>query len=388
MSRRPRLEPFTDILHARFVARPNRFRVCCALMDGTTVDAFLPNPGRMWELLWPGVILYLVKRPEDRPERKTAYTVVAVEREGHPVFLHTHVTNDVAEYLIESDRIPALHGARIAQREVAVGRSRFDFVVEQDGCAIYLEVKSCTLFGNGVAMFPDAVTDRGRRHLLHLAEMARDGLPTAVLFVIHYPHVDWFMPDYHTDPAFAAALLEVRDTVQVLAAAVEWRSDLTLGPTVKTPAIPWDYIAQECVDRGAYLLDLELAEGTTVAVGELGPIHFERGHYIYVGSAMGGLAARMARHTRKRKKLRWHVDYLRQAATDCTALPIRSSKRIECALAQALTDAGFALGPKRFGSSDCACPGHLFYSPEPPLHRTAIHTVLQQFRMAPPDVSR
>ena len=156
---------FGQTIRATFLERPNRFLGRCNADGLGVVDAFLPNPGRLWELLLPGALLYLYPAtPSEKiypSRRKTNYTVLAVQRNGSPIFLHTHITNQVARYLIERRLIPPLEGAEIVKGEVSHGRSRFDFLLREHGRDLYLEVKSCTLFGNGVAMFPDAVTERG-----------------------------------------------------------------------------------------------------------------------------------------------------------------------------------------------------------------------------------
>jgi sugar fermentation stimulation protein A len=206
-------EPET-YLKARFLRRPNRFLVHCVHNQLGEIQAHLPNPGRLWELLLPGAIVYLKPAAPSQEKgaikRKTQYTAVAVEREGAPVFLHTHDTNQVARYLIENNLVLPLKNATVKKAEVSVGRNRFDFLLGRNGKDIYLEVKSCTLFGNAVAMFPDAITERGRRHVLELAEMARSGIQTMIMFLVHSPKVTWFMPDYHTDFSFSTTLLAAR----------------------------------------------------------------------------------------------------------------------------------------------------------------------------------
>jgi sugar fermentation stimulation protein A len=176
---------FDQIEQADFLERPNRFLVRC-LKDGAAVTAFLPNPGRLQELLLPGSRLYLV-RDRGSVHRRYPYTVVAVEREGVPIMLHTHKTNAVAAHLVDGHKIPGLEKARVIGREIPVDHSRFDLLVENDGEEILMEVKSCTLVGKQAAMFPDAVTVRGSRHLRELAELSREGRRTALLFVIHCP---------------------------------------------------------------------------------------------------------------------------------------------------------------------------------------------------------
>lgn len=374
------------LVKARFVRRPNRFLVHCDVPGQGTIEAFLPNPGRLWELLLPDVTLYVTASgpaPDGPRTRKTKHTVLAVERGRRPVFLHTHMTNRVARVLIDLGRIPGLEDAEIVRAEVPVGASRFDFLLRRGRSDVLLEVKSCTLFGNRVAMFPDAVTDRGRRHLEELAALSRRGRRPAVLFLVHTPHARWFMPDYHTDLAFSQTLLDVRRKVDVLPVSISWNADLTLSDRVGPLVIPWDYVRREAQDRGAYLLLVRLARDRRLEIGRLGTFRFPRGWYVYVGSAMRNLAARLARHTRRRKRLHWHVDHLRQAAAEVIPLPIRSSRRDECPLAQAMAEI-YPPAAAGFGSSDCTCPTHLFRAGASPLEQAPFHAVLQQFRMRAP----
>ncbi|HUJ19403.1 MAG TPA: DNA/RNA nuclease SfsA, partial [Nitrospirota bacterium] len=188
---------FPRIVKAVFRNRPNRFIVGCTVRN-REVRAYLPNPGRLWELFYPGTILYLEKRRKER-QRITDYTVAAVERDNRPIMLHTHVNNLVARQLIEEGRIPGLEGSAVVKPEVTIGRSRFDFLLGQAGRNVVVEVKSCTLVGNRIAMFPDAITVRGTKHLLELESIAKKGNKAAVLFLIHWPKAEYFMPEWHTD---------------------------------------------------------------------------------------------------------------------------------------------------------------------------------------------
>ena len=378
-----------DVMGARFVDRPNQFLVRCRREDdGRLVRAFLPNPGRMWELLLPGAQLTIQQEPRQpasqRNTRRTHYTVVAVERDGSPIVLHTQRANALVRYLIDSGRIAALQGARILQSEVTVGNSRFDFLLRHNEADLLLEVKSTTLYGNGVAMFPDAVTERGRKHLAKLMALQQTGKEAAVLFVVHAPEPQWFMPDFHTDLAFSQTLIEAHDCgVRILPAAIEWNRDLSLKKPLRMLEIPWPYLRREVQDRGGYLLIMRLQRDRRLSVGALGSKLFPRGYYLYVGSAMANLAPRLARHQRHRKRLHWHVDYLRAAASEVIALPIRSSMRIECDLARAIESVSTS-SCSGFGSSDCTCPSHLFAMSGNPLHNRHFHSVLQRFRMRHP----
>jgi sugar fermentation stimulation protein A len=373
----------TQAQKVRFLARPNRFLVHCEL-QGKRVSAFMPNPGRLQELLLPDVTLYLTPNDGSK-ERKTDYTAVAVERDGMPVFLHTHVNNHVAEHLLREKLIPGFETLEVVRSEVPVGRSRFDFLLREGKDDVYCEVKMVTLFHGRVAMFPDAITERGRRHMLELAEMAERGIKTRVLFLVHSPAARWFMPDYHTDLAFSQTFVDLRDRLNIAAVGVSWRKDMSLSNTVRPIEIPWDYLEREVADTGAYLLIMELKRPRRIEIGSLGNIRFEKGWYIYVGSAMANLSKRVARHLRMRKKLHWHIDYLRQVADNVTALPIRSSTREECMIAAKLSGI-YGIGSEGFGSSDCHCPAHLFYSPAAPIPTREFQDTLLGLRMREPEI--
>jgi sugar fermentation stimulation protein A len=290
------------------------------------------------------------------------------------------MANRVVQWLLTKQAIPGLENANILRHEVAFGRSRFDFLLEKDGKPFLLEVKSCTLFENDIALFPDAVTDRGRRHLLELAEKARRGIPGGVVILINWPGVRYFLPDYHTDPEFARTFLEVRNDITFIPVAVSWNEDLSLAPKVRPATIPWELIEREAGDCGSYILILHLESDRTIAVGMLGSRHFHRGYYLYVGSAKKNLARRIERHLRKRKHFHWHIDYLRDRADSVSALAIRSREHLECTLANALRDIAHWTVPG-FGSSDCGCETHLFGMTQDPANDAAFIDILQYFRI-------
>ena len=369
---------FHHTIRACFLRRPNRFLVQC-MWKRRILSAFLPNPGRLRELLLPGRTIYLV-REEKFQGRKTRYTAVAVDRDGYPIMLHTHRTNEVARHLLQRRKIPGLENTRIVKSEIRVGRSRFDFLLRERNKDILLEVKSCTLVGERIAMFPDAVTERGTRHLRELAEMSEEGVRAVVLFIVHWPFAKVFMPDYHTDLNFSQTLLDIRDRVEVIPASVRWKKDFSLSPNIRILKIPWDRIKKEAKDRGSYLLILSLKRNRKIHVGKLGKIHFKKGFYIYVGSAMANLSKRMERHRHLRKQHHWHIDELRAVTEFHSVLAIRSSDRLECEIAEAMSEIAewSVLG---FGSTDCSCKTHLFGMSGDPFKSEGFHKLLQYFRM-------
>lgn len=131
-----------DIQRGAFVDRPNRFIAHVAL-DGDIVTCHMPNPGRMWELLFPGVTVYV--RPAANPKRRTAYDVVGIERDGIPILLDTQYNNDTAAWLVQEHRIPGWEDWDLIRREVTVGDSRFDLLLGRGEERFFVEVKSCTL---------------------------------------------------------------------------------------------------------------------------------------------------------------------------------------------------------------------------------------------------
>ena len=217
---------------AKFLNRPNRFLVRCQL-GNRRVSAFLPNPGDSKNFCSRGARVFLVQERTDG-EQKTIYTVVAVERENQPIMLHTHRSNDVARYLLERGKIPGLERARIVKAEVPVGRSRFDFLFffsKRADRESSWKLNRAPWWANKVAMFPDAVTERGARHLRgtgrSLKKWHEDSRP------VHCPlalrPVEVFMPDYHTDLNFARTLQDVRHEVAVIPLAVRLESRSFVG---------------------------------------------------------------------------------------------------------------------------------------------------------------
>lgn len=114
--------------------------------------------------------------------------------------------------------------------------------------------------------------------------------------------------------------------------------------------------------RGIYVMLLRVPFGVSLLVGGLGTITLYPGYYAYVGSAMGGLEQRISRHLRSEKKTHWHIDYLLPRSVLCGLLVAETDEPKEHELATRLSSS--LVFVKGFGSSDCKCGGHLFYSPD------------------------
>lgn len=410
---------FRTDLEARFVERPNRFVVIAEDARGRKFRCHMPNPGRMTELLVPGTPLLLQARTppsgadrRDSPRgeegaprpaetvagpiteeaaeagraagppspRKTEWTAVAARYRGGIVPLVSASMNRVARDLV----LPRLYPQATELRgEYAVGTSRFDFLVtDRHDQRTLVEVKSCSLVEFGVAMFPDAPSERALRHLRELSRLADEGYRAAVIFVIGHGRAERLVPNLHTDPAFAAELSAAAANVDIRAVQLEVREDGLARLVRQEVPVDLSYGALAAANRGSYLILLELREAATMGVGALGPVHFEPGWYVYCGSAERGLSSRTARHLRTEgKRLRWHIDYLVPAAARLEAFPIAGRENLECCLSAALAALGGIPVP-RFGSSDCVsrCGSHLYRFGTPPLKDRAFLDLLFRFR--------
>jgi sugar fermentation stimulation protein A len=370
-----------------FVERLNRF-VVRVRRGGVEEAAHLPNPGRLGEILLPGTPLLLEPRPHGHLRWKAIGATWSERWPGdapRAVLLDTARINRLAERLIEEGLIPELRHYRIERREVADRDSRFDFLLRSRRLRYLLEVKSVTLAERGLAFFPDARTERGRRHLLTLARRGRrPGWRAGVLFLVQ-GRADRFLPDFHNDLAFARAFRAARSRVDLLpyrlAAVLGRDGRLAFVGSPERLAIPWGLVDAGTSDAGLYLLLLEVPREARIEVGGLGERAFPGGSYVYAGSARRGLGRRIARHLRLRKRRRWHVDFLRAHSSRVQAFPIRASSG-ECALAADVAQIGCEL-MVGFGSSDCRCPGHLVRFTSSPVRTAAFQELLTRWRHAP-----
>lgn len=114
------------------------------------------------------------------------------------------------------------------------------------------------------------------------------------------------------------------------------------------------------MDSGIYIAILHLSKTAKITVGKLGTFNFKKGFYFYVGSAQKNLSTRLERHAKKKKSLRWHIDYLSAKAKMLGAITIPGTRELECRLAKKLSNI-FEPAVPGFGASDCKCGGHLFY---------------------------
>jgi len=186
-----------------YTRRLNRFLTLVSL-NGRAVLCFLPNPGRMEELLVPRVKVVL--REAEGKHRKTRYELLAVYQDDLLVSVDTRIPNRLLFEAFKERRLDPFSHYDVIKPEYVYGQSRFDFLLRNNVERCLIEAKSCTLVRRGVALFPDAPTLRGRRHVSELARARREGYRACVIFIIQRTDVDAFSPNDVTDPAFGAAL--------------------------------------------------------------------------------------------------------------------------------------------------------------------------------------
>lgn len=209
------------LLPGTLVARPNRFLSIVRLADGRVIEAHVGDRGRLEALLVPGAEVHVA--PAAGPARRTAHTLlVARESPGGTLCcVDPAGANRLVRALLESRRLP-LPAHRAVAAEVREGASRFDFAIElARGERMLLEVKSVGVARDGIALFPDAPSERAARHCRELAARSRSGRRAAIVLVAQRGDVHEIRP-HPVDPVFAVELAAARRAgVRVLGVAFE-----------------------------------------------------------------------------------------------------------------------------------------------------------------------
>jgi sugar fermentation stimulation protein A len=211
-----------NLVQGVFKKRLNRF-LTVVNIDGSETSCFLPNPGRMHELLVPGTEMIL-KEIND-VKRKTHYDILGVFYKGMIVSIDSRIPNKLIFEALKNNEIEEFSGYTRIKPEFAYGSSRFDFLLT-NGKPCIIEAKSCTLVNNGVALFPDAVTERGSRHLLELIKAKKEGYRACVLFLVQRIDAKYFSPNDETDTKFGKTLREAsKNGVEIYAYTSELKGN-------------------------------------------------------------------------------------------------------------------------------------------------------------------
>jgi sugar fermentation stimulation protein A len=205
------------LLPGRLVRRYQRFLADVELVDNTVVTAHCPNSGSMRGCAVPGSTVLLSR--SDNPARRLLYTWELVHVDGCWVGINTALSNRLAREGIDQGIVTELHGYERIRQEVCYGaeRSRIDLLLEEPG-QCYVEVKNVTLVEEGAARFPDAVTERGQKHLQELMAMVEAGARSVNLFVVQREDARAVSPADAIDPAYGRLLRQAAEAgVELLA---------------------------------------------------------------------------------------------------------------------------------------------------------------------------
>jgi len=215
------------LIHGRLVRRYKRFLADVTLDDGTEVTAHCTNSGTMKSCLEEGAEVWLT--PVDDPKRKTRFTWEMIRIGGGWVGINTSNPNALAFEWVSKGVVPGLEGLTGLKREVTWEDSRFDLYGEEagEGSGIsggagygrgcFIEVKNVTLKEGERVLFPDAVTERGRKHLNTLVRVKKAGMRAVMLYVVQRMDVRIFSPAREIDPAYGKGLDEaIRHGVEVI----------------------------------------------------------------------------------------------------------------------------------------------------------------------------
>jgi len=198
---------------ARFIARHKRFTVETTASDGPDQGkellAHTNNTGTMLGLLRPGSTALL--SPAANPKRKLKYTLEALELNGVSVGVNTLTPNRMLYLAWQTGSIPELAEYTEFRKEAKVGQSRLDALLTGPHGELWVECKNVTMVEDDIACFPDAVTERGQKHLRELMTLAETGARVALFFLIQRPDGKCFGPADVVDPAYAELFYEAVD---------------------------------------------------------------------------------------------------------------------------------------------------------------------------------
>jgi len=211
------------VIFGTLIRRYKRFLADVELEDGSIMTAHCPNTGRMTTCAEPGWRVAL--SDSQNPKRKHRHTWELVHNGTCWICVNTGRANNMAFEAVVNNTIPELSGCDEVLREQTFGGSRFDLLLKKDDSLYYVEVKNVTLLADdGCFAFPDAVTERGRKHLNELIDVVKAGHRAAMLFVISRSDGTAFRVAQEIDPQYSEALKNAANAgVEILA----WQAEVS-----------------------------------------------------------------------------------------------------------------------------------------------------------------
>ena len=225
-----------EFISGRLIKRYKRFFADVKLDSGEVVTAHCPNTGSMMGLLTEGNIVYLSKT--DNEKRKLKYTLEIIKVKDACVGVNTHKANRIVEEGIVEKKISTLGKKYDFRREVKYGKnSRIDFLItNKKGEEIYLEVKNVTLSKRkGIAEFPDAVTERGSKHLLELIDVVKKKRRAIMLFLVQRDDCKKFRIAEEIDTTYKKNIINAKQAgVEILCYSCSFvRNNIELDKKIK-----------------------------------------------------------------------------------------------------------------------------------------------------------
>jgi len=221
-----------------FLRRINRFLVE-AKLEGKRVLAHLPNSGRLLTVLIPEARAFLKK--QSSTERKTSYDLFAIEHSGVPIIVDTRFSTVPAQEAIQQGLFTALKGYSVIRPNKKVNHSKLDLLLQRGSKQFFLEIKCVTHVADGLAMFPDAPTLRGRKHLKTLMMLVEQGFDAGILFSVQRPDARGIRPYREMDPLFAHLLKEAASVgVKVFTQTLILKSPDLVEVKTNSPAFSLD----------------------------------------------------------------------------------------------------------------------------------------------------
>ena len=220
-----------NLYPAQLVQRYKRFLADVILPNGETITVHCPNTGSMKNCIQPmSPCWYSTSASATRKYPNTLEIVTTPS--GDLAGINTSRSNALVETAIRSGVIDELQAYDVIRREVVYGseKSRVDFVLENAGNKCFVEVKNVTLMDTkGQGLFPDAVSERGTKHLRELMQMVREGHRAVLLFCVQHTGIEWVAPADAIDPRYGKTLREaIAAGVEVIAYGAEIKPDKNL----------------------------------------------------------------------------------------------------------------------------------------------------------------
>ncbi len=211
---------YRKIVEGIFLERPNRF-VAKVVIGGEETTCHVKNTGRCKELLLPNVKIFLEDHIDNMRSRKYRYSLIGVNKGERLINMDSQSPNKVIIEALTTGRLKlkTMPNLKTIKGEKNFGNSRFDiFVEDKDGKEGFVEVKGVTLENNGIAMFPDAPTERGVKHILELIKAKETGYEAYIIFLIQMNNIKKFIPNMKTHPEFGRILFAAKEKgVQLIA---------------------------------------------------------------------------------------------------------------------------------------------------------------------------